>query len=164
MALVSAGFEFTVVLEDNGGNTAAKVYDLTSADMTEALADAAAIIPLLDAVTDATIRSYRVSQKFIEDAFVPPVAGVQVENLASIVLRVSGDPTKKVTHMIPAPNQGIFSGISGKAANEVDPTDVALNDYLSIFLTGQRATLSDGENISLPLFAGKRIHRGSRKG
>lgn len=164
MALVANGWELTVSLIDNGGNVSNKVYNLTSASAAEATTDTATILAALDAVTDAVIKSYRISEVYIEDALVLPAGMVQIENLASIVAQVSGDPLKKANFLIPAPNAGIFVGISGTAANQVDVQDTALVTYATIFGVGQQATLSDGETIGFPLLSGKRIHRASRKG
>lgn len=164
MALVAAGFEFSVVLVDSGGNKAARVFDLTSADMTEALADAAAIVPLLEAVTNAVIQSYRVTQRFAEDAFAYPIGGVNVEELALIVAQVDGQPNKTANFSIPAPVDSIFVQVTGPQRNVVDTADPALIAYASIWNPGSRATISDGESIELPLLSGKRIHRASRRG
>lgn len=164
MAIVSGGFEFSVVLVDSGGNKAVRSYDLTSADNAEALTDAAAIVALLDTLTNATVQSYRVSEKFVEDAFAYPVGGVNVEELALITARVDGSPDKTFNFSIPAPVDGMFVAVTGASRNIVDTADLDLIAYASIYNPGSRATISDGESIELPLLSGKRIHRGSRRG
>lgn len=164
MALVAAGFEFSVVLVDSGGNKATRVYALTSADMTEALSDAAAIVALLTTITNATVQGYRVAQKFEEDAFAYPLGGVNVEELALVTARIDGSPDKTVNFSIPAPKDTIFVAVTGSSRNRVDTADPDLIAYASIWNPGGRATISDGESIAFPLLEGKRIHRGSRKG
>lgn len=164
MALVAGGFEFSVVLVDSGGNKSTRVYDLTSADMTEALTDAAAILALLDTLTNAAIQGYRVAQKFVEDAFAYPAGGVNVEELALVTAQIDGEPGKTVNFSIPAPVDSIFIAVTGPQRNRVDTANLDLIAYASIWNPGSRAEISDGESIELPLLEGKRIHRGSRKG
>lgn len=163
MAKVSTGFTLSVTLIDSGGNTAVREYALTAADAAAAATASATIMAALDAVTDAEIKSYSIRETFIEDALVLP-ATAEVENLAEIVLQIDGNPLKKANISIPAPNAGIFVGAVGPNRNTVDPGDTALVTYATIWVTGQQATLSDGEVIELPVLSGKRVHRASRRG
>jgi len=162
MALVSGGYELSVVLKDTGGNTTNMKYDLTAVTAAAAETDALAIIAVLNPITDATIVGYRVSHKFVEDDFSYPAAA-EVEKKASIVSLIDGESVKTCNVKIPAPNVGIFMGTSGEAFNIVDVADVALGSYLAVFQTAGEATISDGEVMGDPL-RGKRITIGSRKG
>jgi hypothetical protein len=164
MALVTAGFVLRVVLIDNGGNTAVREYDLVATTAANAATAAATILAALDAVTDAVVKSYTIGEVFVEDALSLPASGVQIENLAEIVLQITDDPLKKVVISIPAPVAGLFVGSSGPSANIVDVNDSALIAYAQTWEGVGEATISDGESITLPIISGKRVHRASRKG
>lgn len=166
MALVSAGFKLTVTLVDSGNDTSTKNYDLQSATFAEAQTDAATILAALNAVTNAVVRSYSLSEKFEEDAFNFP-ALTEIENQAEIVVRLA-TLNKTATIYIPAPIPTMFVGANGDSYNIVDATNAPMLAYLALFNAGAEAYLSDGETIS-PTVAerfksGKRIHRGSRNG
>jgi hypothetical protein len=163
MALVLSGYEAYVSLKDNGGNVSTKKFDLTAVTIADAITDTATIIAELIDVTDANIASYRVAAVYKEDAFVHPGEGVQVENQASVSCLIDGAVDKYFNVKIPAPDQDIFVGTSGPAADVVDVTDLDLLAYLALFQTGGVATISDGEVLGAPL-SGKRIHRRSSKG
>lgn len=165
MALVSAGWDLAVTLVDRGLNQVTKTYELNPAtvtDDTEAAAAVAAILSALGGVTEATIKGYRISQAFYEDAFSTPVVG-EVENLAVLTMRIAGDPFKKVTHTIPAPEPAIFQAASGVGWNEVDTADPLVTAYRDLFTAGGEVVISDGENISA-IESGRRAHRKSYKG
>src|SRR5688572_26853416 len=129
MALVSSGFVLRVVLIDNGANQVTREYDLVAADMAAAETATTAILAALDAVTDAVIKSYTVGEQYVEDALTLPASGVQVENIAEVVLQIVDDPLKKAVISIPAPVAGIFVATSGTGANIVDVNDAALITY-----------------------------------
>jgi hypothetical protein len=168
MALVSAGFEGSATLADNGGNEATLRYKLTAATIAAALTDMAGIVSELDAITDCVVRRYNVGEVFVEDTEQFAGAGVQTENVALVVAKIDDPEPKTVNIRIPGPNIGIFKAASGPDANVVDAADAALITYLQNFQTGGIAALSDGETLLSPGTAGnvtgKRIHRGSRKG
>lgn len=162
MALVTYGFTLQVELVDRGGDITTKTYDLTATTHADALTASAAIVGALDAVTNAKIRSYSVSEKYKDNAFTLPLLG-QIEEQALIVLRLTSDPTKSATHTIPAPVDGIFMDTSGEGFNTVDGTDSLLQAYLDIFDATGESYISDGER-SAGFVSGKRIHRKSRRG
>lgn len=169
MALASVGFFNNVVLVDSGGNKATLRYQLTSADMATAQADAAADVALLDAVTQALVKSYNVGESFEDGAADFAVQGVHIENLASIVARIDSVEKKFAQIKIPAPRDEIFQALTGEDSNDIDPANADLVAYLNIWETaGGNAELSDGETLLSPGTAGnvsgKRIHRKSRKG
>jgi len=164
MAFVSSGFEMVLTLIDTGANTSTKRFDLTSADYTEALADAVEIRTRILAATDANVSGYMVCEKFYDDAFSLPLGGVEIENQAMFVYQLDGDPRKKATFFLPAPKSGVFVSTTGKNRNVVNTTATIVTDIRTIFdnVTGM-ATISDGETALL-IESGKRIHKRSSKG
>lgn len=168
MALVSRGYFLSVTVADQGNNKATLRYDLTSADMTEALADSLTVITALNGVTDSVVKGYSVGEKYEEDAFVYPGTGIQIENQALITAKIDVDGDKYTNVRIPAPPDAIFMGASGDLYNQVNPNNAALGTYLGLFVdTTGVAQISDGEYLMVPgitTVKGKRIHRGSRNG
>lgn len=166
MAMVGQRFGMTISFVDNGGNQVTREYMMsgTVTTYTDAAAAAAAMYPLVNALTGATIPQYRVFQVFQDNAFVlPGDAGVQVENQASFTFLLAGEGSKKGNLNIPAPVSGIFVGTSGPNANIVDIDDVAVDEWADQFLGAGDFRLSDGE-ASARLLNGKRVHKRSSKG
>lgn len=166
MALVSQGFSLTVTLRDTGNDRAVLVYDLDSADYATAVTDAATILGRLAAVTDAAIQSYRVAEKFVENAFAFP-ANAEVEKKALVIGRINGAVDKYVNILIPAPKPGLFVSSQGDAYNTVDIGDTDLNMYISTWqATNGIASLSDGERLAdtNPLLSGHRVTQKSNRG
>lgn len=167
MALSSQGFVLTVTLVDNGGNTSNLTFNLTAATFTDAGTDAATILAALANVTDAVVKAYNVGERFKEDALSLPGTGVQVENTAVLSALITGEVDKWARIVIPAPKPAIFVGLSGAAANQVDPTDTEVQAYVALYDATGEATVSDGETVQAPsasTLKGKRVHRGSRHG
>jgi len=162
MALVSDGYELRVTLKDTGNNSTTMAYALTAVTAAAAETDALAIIAVLNAITDAVISTYRVSQKFIEDSFSLPAAA-EIEKKASVVGLISGSSIKTADFNVPAPVVGIMMGSDGEAYNTVDISDAALLSYAAVFQAAGEATISDGEVLG-DLIRGKRITVRSRKG
>lgn len=165
MAFASAGWKMFVTIRDNGGNDTTKSYELTSADATAAATDSAAVLAALAGVTDGLLVDYGVYEKMVEASPSLPASGVQIEDLALLEFDITGNPTKKATHTIPAPKPGIFQTTSGAGANIVDTADTALVTYRDLFRAGGTGEcyLSDGETAN-SLIKGRRIHRKSRRG
>lgn len=163
MALVSDGYMLTVTLVDSGTNIAVKNYELTAATFAAAQTDAADILTRLNAVTDAFVKGYSISERFIENTPGLPL-DAEIEDRASIVLQLGSSPFKKAVHEIPAPVIGLFKAATGVDRNNIDLADVDLLAYLATFISGGEATLSDGEFIEATPISGKRIHVASRKG
>lgn len=168
MALASTGFYANMVVADAAGNKSTLRYKLTSLAIADAVTDAAAIATALNGVTDGVIVSYTVGEGYEEDTSFFAAAGVEIENVALITAKIDNAEFKYANLKIPAPNVGIFIDSTGPNANVVDPADVALQAYLTLFQTGETCFLSDGEALESVGTAGnvkgKRIHRGSRKG
>ena len=160
MALTSAGFLLTVTLKDSAGDASVMRFELTAANAAAATTDAAAILPLLQALTDGVVAGYSISERFIEGAFAHPAGGVEVENRAVVVCQITNKPGKTTNLVIPAAKSEIFVSTVGPQRNSVNTTNAALLAYATIFGAAGKATVSDGETISQPLISGRRIHRG----
>lgn len=171
MALTFSHYTMTVVLMDNGRKKITKRYQLrdTTVDHAGALTAAAGLITALEAVTDAEILSYTVTDVFEEASYtVPTNPEVQVENNALIVYGIEGELTKQGTLLIPAPKVGLFVGAAGTAQFDiVDGADAAVIAYMALFKeTGGTFSISDGEQIADvgAFVSGKRVHRKSTRG
>jgi len=165
MPLVASGFELTVVLVDSGNDTATKKYQLQATTYADAVTDAGVILGVL-VISTAVVRSYKITENYINDAFNFPTA-VEIENQAEIVVRLV-ETGKYGTIYIPAPNASIFVAGSGDGYNIVDGTAPLVAAYLAIYNENAQAFISDGEFIT-PTVAqrfksGKRIHKASQNG
>jgi len=165
MALVGTGFGMTVSFLDNGMNQVTREYIMDADIVTyaDAETEAAAMIPRVVAVTDASIPQYRVFQIYTESALVIPGSGVQVEDQASITALLTTPGNKQANINIPAPKPAIFVATSGKQANIVNTGNTALVTFTDSFKVAGKFTISDGEEISR-LVDGKRVHKKSNKG
>lgn len=167
MALVSNGFVGYVTLIDSGGDSSTLSYQLVAADAAAAATAMGTILTALGAVTDAAVKSYSVAEVFVENALTFPLAGTHVENRAVVTVQIDGEPLKKSTVVIPAPDVGIFVASVGPNSNVVDIADAALVSYIDIWrTTGALAKLSDGETVQDVdgIIKGVRTHRKSSNG
>jgi len=162
MAIVSQGFELIVSFADNGGKPyMQRTYALKETDPENIPTVVAAVIPEIQAVTDAVIAQYRVAEVFVENALTLPAITVQNENQAIITAPVTGAPNKSATITIPAAKASLFVGTSGKNANIVKPPDQApLDAFINEFGSGgtDQFYVSDGETIVVAQATGKRRH------
>lgn len=166
MALSGLNFGMTISFVDNGGNTVTREYMMKNevATYADAAAAAAAMAPIVDALTGAKISQYRVFQVFQETAFSLPVdAGVQVEDRATMTFLLSGAGSKKAAINVPAPVIGVFMSSSGPGANIVDTNDAAVVAFADQFLAASDFRMSDGESTER-ILAGHRTHSRSNKG
>lgn len=165
MALSAGLFGMTVTFVDNGGNTAVREYMMKSliATYDAAATAAAAMIPILDALTSAKIAQYRVFNTFEESAFTLPPSGVQVEDRASLTFLLAGMGNKKANLNLPAPIPGMFVDISGPNANVVNTTYAPLGDFVDQFIGAGDFRISDGE-AALRILSGHRVHSKSSRG
>jgi hypothetical protein len=166
--MVFTGQNFGAVYSfvDNGGNQVTREYMMKTevATFADASAAAAAMQPILDALTGATMPKFRVFQEFDNTTFVLPAdAGVQVENQASVTFLLEGSGSKKANLNIPAPVIGIFLGNSGPQANIVNLTDASVIAWVAKFLAAADFRISDGEAVARSL-SGKRVHKRSSRG
>lgn len=168
MALVAGGFELFVTLVDNNANTSTLSYQLTAENYADAVTDSATVIAALNAVTEAAIKSYNISSRYVENALVLPLAGVQVENRATVVVQLASSPLKRASFHIPAPDPALFMGTSGEPSRIVDTTNTDLRAYSGLFQATGVATISDGEVVGVypagGIIRGKRTHRASSYG
>ena len=161
MALVTAGWWSRITLVDNGNNRTIKTYQMRATLAATVATDTLTIVAALNAVTDSVISGYSYAERFIEDAFVFPVSGIQNEDKASISVIVSD--SKSANLKIPAPIPAMFTGTSGSAANVVDTSNAALITYTDVFRAAAEAYISDGDDL-VQLSGGKRISAKSNFG
>lgn len=168
MALSSLGYELNVTLVDAGGDQANLRYKMEAADWTSLGTDVTTLLGHLNAVTRAVVKGYFVGERFVEDALTLPSTGVNIEERATVICQLAGDPTKKVTINIPAPEDTLFVGGpgTGEGYNIIDTTDSALSLYIATWEeTGAIANISDGEYVADGgILYGKRTHRQSSNG
>lgn len=165
MALVEKAHPFSLIVElvDNSGKPTLKRYELQATTAADAATDAATIMTRLLTVTDLVIKSYEIGHKYVQDALVLPLSGVERENEALLNARLASDPTKYAKHSIPGAKPGIFVANSGAGANVINTGNASLNSYLSLFTTTNEAYISDGELLDGSLdFSGHRRHVASR--
>lgn len=167
MALTSQGFWLEVVFADNGGNQTSRTYQMSSPDYTTAVAEAAAVIALIEAVTNAEVAGWNLAERYVETALSLPGSGVQVEDTALVNVRLETG-LKTATTSIPAPKAGIFMGATEEAADVVDTGDTDLLAFLNEFkarANGGSLYISDGENMknTTPVISGRRVHRRSHR-
>lgn len=148
MAFLGGMFECSMMFRDSGGEVTTKTVEIQAVDMTAALADAATLVGLYAAVSDASIDRYTVSQIFRENA---PIAFVDatVRNSIQAVLTVSlaTDVLKKATLVIPAPSIGIFVAPTGEDSDKVDSTDTDVIALVGAYQLAGQAYLSDHELV-----------------
>lgn len=167
MAFSAANFGMTVTFIDSGSNTAVRDYfmDSSIATFADAATQAAAMLPLVQATSDAPIASWRLFQAYNEDALVIPAA-IQIENTMSLTLQIFTAGNKKANLNVPAPKITMFVTGTGPQSNIVNTSTVSnpvLNAFLDQFRPAGKFTISDGEKMSRPL-SGKRVHKKSSRG
>ena len=163
MALLPGGFDLRITLVDNGGNASTLSFDLRAVDHATAVTDTAAIIPIVAAATNSVISRYTISQKWEEDSFAYPVAGVENEDKASITVLLAGAGAKKANIKIPAPKIGMFVAATGPGANQVNVADPIVTNYVGMFLAAGQCYISDGETADSAI-SGKRVSAKNNRG
>lgn len=177
MAIVTQGFKGSVKLVDAGGNVSILRPDVEGASFAAALTNLQSLVAAIDALTDALVAGYSLSEVYAEDT--AQYGTGEVENIAEVVvpLETAG---KYHTFKIPAPVAAMFVGASGPDYNKVNTSYAGLLTYIGLHTdkTGYGtpgadaiSLVSDGEKVkpdntnSRPFIEnGKRIHRASRKG
>lgn len=177
MTLQVAYVTMRFVLKDKGGNSVPFVVKTTATTPLGAsnLLDTA--IPLIQALTKAKVIGATYTWGYYEDDPTIGPSNGEVEERAEIkcalVLSGSGPgQTTSATISIPAPVDAMFQASSGPLYNVVEPTYSGLQSLLALYEAGfgiaGSFTLSDYQTILDPTVngnvAGKRIHKGSRKG
>jgi hypothetical protein len=169
MAISLTGWVVRVTVADQGGNKSTLKFPIDPAALgggTE-YADAAAIrttiLSYLDAVSTAQVVSHSLSEVYDEDTDFYGTG--EIENIAQVTAKlVTAGKTANIR--VPAPITSLFVALSGPDYNDVDPANVDMQNYLSLFETD--VMVSDGEHIrdsaTAGNWTGKRIHRGSTRG
>lgn len=166
MAYVAGSFFVNIAFVDSGLNTSRKRVQLQAADMTEALASAAAIVPKFAAISACYVVNYTVEQEFNNDAagYPPTADAAEVSTRALLTVGLTTIP-KKASLEVPGPIDGIFGAAGTSDFNKVDVSNAAVKALVNAFNTGQDGYISDGENTlntsAGGLVGGRRIHRGS---
>lgn len=169
MAFTGANYFVNIDFVDSGLNRTRKRVQLIAASMTDALANAAVVVPLFVAVSDDYIVGYTVEQEFTNDAAGYPPTAATAENQTRALLTVALTTIpKKAALEFPAPKDAIFGAAGTANYNIVDTSNAAVKALVNAFNAGQAAYISDGENTlntgSGGLVAGRRVHRGSSSG
>lgn len=147
MALVTAGFELSVTVVDQGNTPSVLTYDLRGADAATAATQTATVLAALDPRTKSAIAGYRLTEVFVEDALTLPTDGANNAEKASVSVLLSGAGKKLANVKIPAPADSLFAAATGRGYNTV--LESAITPYLDLYkVTGGVANLSDGEQAS----------------
>jgi len=167
MAFEAAGFGMTVTFIDSGSNTAPREYMMDATVLTYADAETAAnaMLPAVQALSDAPVASYRVFQSYNEGALLLPLT-VQVENTMSLTYQLALAGNKKANLNIPAPKISMFVAGTGPQSNIVNTnttTNTLLETFTGMFKAAGKFTMSDGEKTSR-ILSGKRVHKKSSRG
>jgi len=160
MAIVSQGYFLTVTLVDAAMDAATLTYDLKATAPEDVTTAVTAILTALGNVTRAAVKSYTVSQRFVENALTLP-AGVNIEERGTIVVQLASAPNKTAILNVPAP-RNMFAAETGPTANDIIAT-TQLNNYVNLFKSAGPCTISDGETVTTFL-RGRRTHRASAYG
>lgn len=166
MALAAKPVEVTVTLVDKLGKKSIMRFSMQAGvDHAANLANAAAVVAALGAVTYSTIAGYSVNYPFAENAFALPAetTGLNAQ-YALIVNRVDATEEKWATMKVPNPDRGIFIATTGSNAGKLDPSDAAVIAYVGLFVDGAEAYISDGEFLlaaSQDNTKGKLVTRGA---
>lgn len=142
MALVSTGFFLHIALVDHKSNVTEKIYELTAADYTAAVAAQVAIITQLNGVTEGKIASTDIREHFAENALVLPTDVAIASEYVSVTARIAGAGDRKANYTIPMPKEAIMSG------NNLIVTNAAVQTYNAIYQSGNQAFISQGELLA----------------
>lgn len=152
MALVSDGFAYVITLVDNDANETIKRFELQAATYADAVTAGAAIVTALLNVSDGKISATAIEQRFVEDALVLPAVLTPASEVVSVTARKAGAGNKKANYAIPMPKEAIMSG------NSLIVTNAAVQAFNDLFIAGNQAYISDGENLAdADPLSGKRV-------
>jgi hypothetical protein len=141
MAYVAAGFTLSVTLRDKIGNETNKLYKLTSADHTAAVADTSTIIAALTGLSKAEVLKYTIGTELVNNAVSVPTSDMPISTVvsATTALTTAG---KKANWAVPMPEDAAMSG------NDLIIANGLVTAYQALFTAGGKATISDGETAS----------------
>lgn len=166
MALVTDGWEQVLTFVDNGGNETTRRHELRATSYAQAQTMANAIADAYRGLSDCAIKQSLISERFVEDAFVFPAAGVQMENQILLSFQVQDKPNKSATWTVPGPKQSAFIFTSGPGANLVNTSAAIVGAFVDLFKSTGAASssfISDGESVE-SLVGARRIHRRNTNG
>jgi len=172
MAFVATDPRLVVEFMDSGLNKTTRTYGLkpgyivaATDTLTDILALLSTAITAIGGMTTAEITGYSIVFPVLENAVTTPGAGVEIENTAELVLRLSTPGTKSASVNVPAPPDSIFVTTTGDGRNIVQAPseDASVNSFVNWLIAN--ATVSDGETLAAaPFVRGRRVHKASRKG
>lgn len=149
MALNHEKFEVTITFRDSGLDITRKTYELRGATMADALANAAAFVPVIAAASDAAVDGYQVSEVFAESA---PAAiaddTVRNSNQAVISVQLATSPLKRGTIVVPAPKNALFTAVTGVGSDVIANNAALVTGLVSEFNSTGNVYISDGEDVS----------------
>ncbi len=160
MAYVSEGYQSVVVLQSISDATINVILHYDSTVTTEALAITA--FGLWDtayaAVGAGVVKSVAHQHVFSNDAFaIPNDQDAEMGERAIIVTPIEGEPTKSCVINIPFANTDVvYQTATGSGRNQVDVAEPLVQDYIDLFTTTGKLTISDGEKSSGVILRGKR--------
>ncbi|HEY9651957.1 MAG TPA: hypothetical protein V6C95_14935 [Coleofasciculaceae cyanobacterium] len=163
MALVHERFVLSVTWQDSGNDQMKQSYELQGADIAAATTNAAALIAVLAAASDAKIVGYSIQDVYAENAFTPFVNDtVKVAIQADISVLLAGYANKRASIVIPAPKNAVFQAVTGEGSDIVSATSGLTTGVVNQFKDGAAALISDGEKVANdPFIVG--IRRAARR-
>jgi len=168
MAIVPLGWFLHTEWVDTGNNKTSRDFDLVATDTADDAAavftDVAAILAAYIAASDAVMTNYSVGKRFAEGSVTLPAAA-EVENNLQVSAKIAGIPNKSAVFEIPAPKVTLFQATTGVGYNQADFADTLLSAVVALYtVAGNKAYISDGEQITVQGIKGKRVHHKSNKG
>lgn len=135
-----ATFTCTLVYVDGQNREGRKTYESEDLlDFAAATAAAAALVADFEAICDAQVLRYSVTQDFTE----ADAGGATANKDEGITIRVRKTDSKRDVLKVPAPVAGLLDG-----QGNVDITNALVTDYVANFEVGGGWTFSDGENVA----------------
>lgn len=149
MAFVHDKYEVEIAFRDSGNDVTKKTYQLRGATLADAVANAAAFVPVIAAASDAAVDGYRVTQVFRENA-PATLAGdtIRNSNQAVVTVTLATSPLKKATIVIPAPKNAVFSTTTGEGSDIVLATSSLVTGLVDEFKATGDVFISDGEDVA----------------
>jgi len=134
------------------GKTTRLAYELVAANYADASDARAAIMTVLNDITDSVIQK----SELVEVEVITDSTGGDIFEVAAIVARLTTAGKTAVLN-VPAPNIGIFQSAVGHERDQVDTNDGALLDYVTQLAAVVK--VSDGETLAGTVKSGRRVTR-----
>jgi len=148
------GWFLTITVQDRNMDYVTLTYELRATNEIEAEAERTAIFTAFDAVSQAVIVGYGLSQRFVNDSIGIPAAG-EVEVKARISYQLK-DSFHKGTFDIPAPKETVFLALTGKQNKVVDVAKTIVTDYADLFRAAGSAYIGGGGSLEY-LLEGRKV-------